>query len=448
MDLIFKVKDLFINVNESSLKSKLASFIVNGVSAFAESRAGIMKCIGKLNKFSIVDDFLNASSSSEEKIYTEKLIAHGTQPIEFEFLKNLGSPELLRTKSFDIWLKIKLDSPKYIHVQSFLVRIVNYFQQLLMNMDALGRMKAITNGQQGVSFNFQRGARVKLDIDINQPTLVLPLNSRAKHAFCLKFDSIKLGNKFIPSNESEIQQDISSQGRDSSLSEGLVEERECLLDSIGVQCANMYVYSVVYQKKNYDSIQVNEASDLQVKFSEFYLRPFANWVLNKKYSFFLQLERNLENELSHKAPDWNIYTRFSDVAFCLNFEQYKVVRGFLDQNLGEQVKPVSQVNFLIPNTRLETVLTGNVWKGVRIHLDMVNVGIDLVDAVNREASSRSLAFFEFKNSRLLFESYSDTTKLIDLVSNEISIRQSRDPAALNMLYKKTNSSQTWVMRID
>ena len=54
------------------------------------------------------------------------------------------------------------------------------------------------------------------------------------------------------------------------------------------------------QKKDY-SIQVKEASDLQVKFSGFCLRPFANWVLNKKYSYFLQLERILENNLIHNA---------------------------------------------------------------------------------------------------------------------------------------------------
>ena len=75
--------------------------------------------------------------------------------------------------------------------------------------------------------------------------------------------------------------------------------------------------------------------------------------------------------------------------FKLNFEQHKLLRGFLDQNLGEPIKPISsQLNFLIPNTKLETVLSGNVWKSIRIHLDMQNIGIDLVDL------DRSIALFK------------------------------------------------------
>ena len=127
-DTIFKVKDLLINVNDSLLKNRLATFVANGVSAFIETKATFLKCIGKLNKFSLIDDFLSPkiSGNGSEKIFVEKCIAHGKKPIEFEFFKNIGHPEFLKTKMFENFLKLKLDSAKYIHIQSFLVNLVNY----------------------------------------------------------------------------------------------------------------------------------------------------------------------------------------------------------------------------------------------------------------------------------------------------------------------------------
>ena len=368
-DTVFKVKDLFIHINDTLVKNRLASFVVNGVSAFIETKATFLKCIGRLNKFSILDDFFAPKVNGNENIFVEKLIAHGKKPIEFEFFKNIGHPEFLKTKMFESYLKLKLDSAKYIHVQSFLINLVNYFQQLLNNMDALGRMRALASGQKGISFNYQRGSRVQLDIDIQDPTLILPLNSKSKNALVLKFDSIKVDNKFILSNQSDILS-MNSSNQDyvkETLNENQNEERDCLLDCMEIKCANMFAYSAKHIEKSTDEKQ----NEFQVRFDSFLFKKFAENISLQKYSFNLQIERNLENELSHKSPDWNIYTKFTSTMFKLNFEQYKIIRGFLDQNLGEQIKPnVSQLNFLIPNTKLETVLTGNVWKAMRIHLDM------------------------------------------------------------------------------
>ena len=433
-DTIFKVKDLSINVNETSLKNRLASFVVNGVSAFIETKATFLKCIGKLNKFSIIDDFLVTAFKANEKIFVEKLMVHGKKPIEFEFLKNLGHPEILKTKMFESFLKLKLDSAKYIHVQSFLINVVNYFQQFLNNMDAFGRSKALAQGQKGISFNYQRGSRVKLDIEIQEPTLILPLNSKSKNALVLKFDSVKVENKFLTSDKSEILSALMLNQNDAkeSAMESQSEEKDCLLDCIGIQLSNMIAYSAMHHTNVEKS---SDESDLDIRFNTFYFKKFAEYISRQKYSFTLQIERNLENELSHKSPDWNVYAKFSSIVFKLNCEQYKIVRGFLDQNLGEPIKSNSQVNFLIPNASLQTVLTGNVWKAMRIHLAMSNVCVDLV-----ESKSLSIAFFKLENSSLIFESYSDTTKLVDLVSHEISINESSELKSLNMLYRKANAS--------
>jgi len=85
----------------------------------------------------------------------------------------------------------------------------------------------------------------------------------------------------------------------------------------------------------------------------------------------------------------------------------------------------------MPNTRIETVLTGEVWKVICINLDLENVGIELLNShsSNIAASHKAnlglqkdpLAHLAFLKSTLIYESFSDQSKLIDLVSSEILV---------------------------
>ncbi len=83
----------------------------------------------------------------------------------------------------------------------------------------------------------------------------------------------------------------------------------------------------------------------------------------------------------------------------------------------------------MPNTRIETVLTGEVWKVISINLDLENVGIellnshssDLVEGANMSAQKDPLAHLAFLKSTLIYESFSDQSKMIDLVSSEILV---------------------------
>ena len=95
----------------------------------------------------------------------------------------------------------------------------------------------------------------------------------------------------------------------------------------------------------------------------------------------------------------------------------------------------------MPNTQIETVLTGEIWKVICINLELENVGLELLNShsadrkknniVGNSSRSRScsklgmdkepLAHLEFLKSTLIYESFSDQSKLIDLFSSEILI---------------------------
>lgn len=50
------------------------------------------------------------------------------------------------------------------------------------------------------------------------------------------------------------------------------------------------------------------------------------------------MERNLEGDVSHSAPDWRAAGQLSSVYCRLDMGQYKLVRGLLAHNLGEKVE--------------------------------------------------------------------------------------------------------------
>lgn len=94
-------------------------------------------------------------------------------------------------------------------------------------------------------------------------------------------------------------------------------------------------------------------------------------------------------------------------------------------------------NFIIANPLIETVLTGRVWKSTSIFFELENVGIEL------SSSKCSLAQMSFIKSSLTYEGFSDGSKLVDLVSNEIRIMDSRSKTKSELvLYKKQSTNES------
>ena len=62
-------------------------------------------------------------------------------------------------------------------------------------------------------------------------------------------------------------------------------------------------------------------------------------MLKEKGRLTLQVERNLEGDISHNVPDISIDGKLTSVHFQLDVKQYKMVRGFLAHNFGEDLEP-------------------------------------------------------------------------------------------------------------
>jgi vacuolar protein sorting-associated protein 13D len=232
-----------------------------------------------------------------------------------------------------------------------------------------------------------------------------------------------------------------------SLDEINMNDRDCLLDLIDIKFIDTHLYSATrssietFQSINNSLANDNSIENAFVNFISFGFRKNAKSILKQNRIINFQVERNLENELSHKSPDWKVYAKFSSVNIILDLDQYKLIRGILDKNIGEQIVNKTQLptNFIIQNTRLDTVLSGRVWNVISIKFDLENVGIELLN--ERKVS---LAHLSFIKSSLTFESFSDDSKLTDLVSNEIILTDTRQNTMNlynNVLSKKTDNNK-------
>ncbi|KAF4525446.1 hypothetical protein B566_EDAN016234 [Ephemera danica] len=144
--------------------------------------------------------------------------------------------------------------------------------------------------------------------------------------------------------------------------------------------------------------------------------------MNEKCHLQLKVERNLDSLTCHPVADISSHGTLSTLHAVLSVEEYKLIRGFLAQNLGENLDDIED---LLPVQSGPTKVDSQyqldlVWVLNCLKLDLHNVAVDLKDA-----EKEPLACINFIKCRLVIESRSDGSRDIDLVSKEILISDTR-----------------------
>lgn len=133
--------------------------------------------------------------------------------------------------------------------------------------------------------------------------------------------------------------------------------------------------------------------------------------------------------LLYSVPDISVHGTLSRLEAVLDLQQYRLVRGFLSYNLGENLdelyqRPMSN----IPNSTLslntDTDPIEEVWKNLAIHLELQDVSVRL-ETLGSDRKPTPLACINFIKSKLLVDRLSDGAQDIDLVSQEILIKDTR-----------------------
>jgi len=106
--------------------------------------------------------------------------------------------------------------------------------------------------------------------------------------------------------------------------------------------------------------------------------------------------------------------------------QYEIIRGLLAFNLGENLNDL-QTTMVTPNDEFSSATlidedSDTVWTAnfVDVHLQDV-----VLDVLPDRAKDQILARVNFIKSRLIIESFSDSSRDVDLVSQEILLKDLR-----------------------
>ncbi|XP_032467732.1 vacuolar protein sorting-associated protein 13D isoform X4 [Phocoena sinus] len=465
--LDLKVHSLSLLLNKTT--SELAKANVSKLVAHLEMIEGDLALQGSIGSLSLSD------LTSHGEFYRERFTTSGEEALIFQTFK-YGRPDPLLRREYDIRVSLQMASVQYVHTQRFQAEVVAFIQHFTQLQDVLGRQRAAIEGQT-VRDQAQRCSRVLLDIEAGAPVLLIPESSRSNNLIVANLGKLKVKNKFlfagipgtftlqdkesVPSAsptgtpkhsvrkmtsmedpkgthseglfmmppvgmslgslKSEFVPSTSTkqQGQQATPSVGQVsrspEDHVCLLDCIVVDLQDMDIFAAERHPREYTKASEDSSGDLI--FPSYFVRQTGGSLLTEPCRLKLQVERNLDKEISHTVPDISIHGNLSSVHCSLDLYKYRLIRGLLENNLGEPIE-----EFLRPydlqDPSIHTVLSGEVYTCMCFLIDMVNVSLELKDPKGKEGAG-SLARFDFKKCKLLYESFSNQTKSVNLVSHSM-----------------------------
>lgn len=479
-EINLKVKSLTVVLNKPEYK--LASANISHFTSDMSLRDNTYSIKGTLGSISLSD------LSPHGHLYPEKFITTGSEALHYHIFKYSRQIPNLETE-YDLSLKFQMCSVQYIHTQRFLSEITAFFRHFNEMQELIRKIRLATSGAI-VSVEAMRGSRILLDIAAGSPVIVIPQSSSSSDVLVADLGRITVRNTFLTAGSkgtiSYCKRFVDTHAADnkefefnshlcddekkecnktknkelSEISEFFSSEHCCLLDVINVELTDMDIYSAVRLDKDNRHDSVNQisysSSDKILLFPSFLIRKQGNDLLQQKFMLQVQVERNLDSAISHIVPDWAMEGVVSSVHVTLDKEQYKLIFGVLNQNLGE---PLEEFTFDPGNESDQFILMDTedkAWTTMAIHMDLVNVTLELLrnDGIVNKPGECSLAKFDFIRSRLCFESFSDCSKDIDLVSNMVQVSDIRYKDApvnnrpnvftkvLQPIKKKDNSKST------
>ena len=209
------------------------------------------------------------------------------------------------------------------------------------------------------------------------------------------------------------------------------EPLKCLLDVLSVSLSSMDLRTADRLSVFTENLQKED-----IVVGGFVVRQNTKVLLQQKCELQLQVERNLDKAFNHQVPDLSLNGSLSRVHATVDEKQYALIRGLLAHNLGENLDDLTQFLVSVPTNEyqdpsMQTLLSGLARTCLYMNLELKDVILDLHhqstknQETKNENSSQPLARISFVHSILTYESFSDSSRDVDLVSKEILLNDVR-----------------------
>lgn len=267
--------------------------------------------------------------------------------------------------------------------------------------------------------------KIGLEVHAESPIILLPVSYNSNHLLIVDLGKLTLVNSFHFSKEIE---SVNNKRINSAPYNEVVELMSVDLMNINVVTGQR---EIIDQNK----LLIRDSSKV-ICVGNFGTIKLDNKIFNEKCHLKLKIIRNTESDFSHNIPDIKVDGTLAELNGVINLQQYKLIRGFLNYNLGEIIDDVYynyQVNLnesiekLCSLTKINTICTDSNWNTLSINFLLENVIIHLSESnqQNNHKTESSFACIKFIKSTLEIDSFSDGSQDIDLISSEILIMDSR-----------------------
>lgn len=409
-----------------------ASFIVTKLNA-----AKTVK--GRLGSVSLLDLTVHGT------LYRERFLTSGNEALNFTYARDepkrsITDPTTLNSEAL---LKIKMSSVRYVHTKRFIAEIQTFFNEF-QGLQTPTLIRKIKSSESKSNLQ-EQPMQLSLSIKAGSPIILLPLSAKSNKVIVADLGEFSLQNSFHFASETghviSVRKDVNGPNE--------------ILDVMLVDLVNTDLFAGERRVKSDDFAENGSFAfnDTQYMDMESYVvcKQGAS-LLNDKCHLKLIVERNLQAWRSHNVPDFSVQGTLSRLEAVLNLKQYQLVRGFLQNNLGEALDDINTVTIQnITDSRFslsnENIPKSNkhdseVWINMSITLDLQDVSVRLqvpnttsykfqmqqpkdiftkIDVLEDEP----LACINFIKSSLKIDQFSDGSQDIDLVSQEILVTDTR-----------------------
>ncbi|KAJ8920133.1 hypothetical protein NQ315_011790 [Exocentrus adspersus] len=357
--------------------------------------AGLSKEVeGKLGTMSLQDLTLHG------QLYRERFVTSPKQALQFKYIRHEPHVE----KGYDAQLTLDMTSVKYVHTKRFIAEVMAFFNLFTERQQVV--MKGIQAATSGKSTRSEP-SRLSLILKVGSPIMLLPVSSKSSDLLIVDLGQLFVTNIFKFS------------GQDGTISIVSTESvHRCLLDVMTIELENMDLYTGIIETEL--SPQKKQPSSESFKLGGSTISKKGPSLLAKKFRLKLQVEQNLHKNVCHVVPDMSIYGQLSTLDGVLDLQQYRLIRGLLAFNLGEDTERIN------PSVPAQTISSENdvreEWKIFSIKLDLQNVTLQLIKS---HENPSPLTCINFIKSHLTVETFSNLCQDIDLVSQEILVIDTR-----------------------
>lgn len=395
---------------------------------------------GRLGSVSLFDLTVHGA------LYRERFMTSGNEALNFTYSRDepKRATEQLTLNS-EALLKIKMSSVRYVHTKRFIAEIQAFFTEF-QGLQTPTLIRKIKSSESRSNLQ-QKPTQLSLSIKAGSPIILLPLSATSNKVIVADLGEFSLRNSFHFASDTK---NVISVRKDAN---GPDEILEVML----VDLVNTDLFAGERHLKN-DDFALNGS----YAFNDMLCMDMGSYIvckngaslLNNKCHLKLIVERNLQSWRSHNVPDFSVQGTLSRLEAVLNLQQYQLVRGFLQNNLGEPLDDldvVSQQNITDSRFSLSTenfmrsdaLHESSLWTSMSITLDLQDVSVQLqvpkltgadfanlardssIPFIDPDAPDAPLACINFIKSSLKIDQFSDGSQDIDLVSQEILITDTR-----------------------